>query len=295
MAKQRRTASADAVSFTTYTLRWPACKWVKLLGLERHWERAEVHARRSTGGVTVTTRNVSAFTLTLAKPAPVEIDGQRLPGEVTGPFLRRGGKWRIGALRGLHKKPGVQGPIDDALFGPVLAVSGTGKPWSERLDRWSNLELQRFRDGWDEYLRGTLPERKDAELTDEDIGDRNLYLFGDPGSNAVLARILPKLPIRWTKDSITVAGRKFSTRDHLPMLVYPNPENPERYVVIGSGFTFSRADWQGSNARQYPHLPDYAVIRYDPERFSDNRREDTVLAGFFDERWRVPDKDEAEE
>ena len=100
-----------------------------------------------------------------------------------------------------------------------------------------------------------------------------------------LRRLLPRLPIRWTRDEITVAGHRFSTRDHLPMLVYPNPENPERYVVINSGFTFSRDDWHGSNARQYPHLPDFAVIRYDADRFSDQRPDDTVLAGFFNEQW----------
>jgi hypothetical protein len=70
------------------------------------------------------------------------------------------------------------------------------------------------------------------------------------------------------------------------MLIYPNPENPDRYVVINCGFTFSRADWQGSNAQQYPHLPDYAVIRYDPDHFADDRTKDVVLAGFFDEKWR---------
>jgi hypothetical protein len=70
--------------------------------------------------------------------------------------------------------------------------------------------------------------------------------------------------------------------------VFPNPKNPSRYVVLNCGFTFSRADWQGSNARQYPHLPDFAVLKIDPEHYSDDHRGAAVLAGFFDESWRVP-------
>jgi len=202
--------------------------------------------------------------------------------------MKEHGRWKVGLPKGLRKKPGVQGPIDDALFAPVLAVSGSGAPWSEPMTRWTTLELNRFRDGWGEYFRGALPEKPDSAVTAEDIRGKNLYLFGDPGSNAILKRILLRLPIRWTKDKIEIAGTNRSTKDHLPMLIFPNPENPERYVVINSGFTFSRADWHGSNARQYPHLPDYAIIRFDPDHFSDDRSQDVVAAGFFDESWRVP-------
>jgi hypothetical protein len=281
------------VHFVTYTLRWPECKWVTVQGLDRHWDRAEVHARVAhEGSVAVTTRNVSA--LRLSPPGKIRtltLDGQDVrvnPSEAPFSVVRSNGKWRSGTPKGLRKKHGLQGPIDDALFGPVLAVSGTGAPWSPELQRWSGQELQRFRDGWDEYLRGTLPERTDRALTKDDIKRNNLYLFGDPGSNAVLARLLPKLPIRWTRERIEVAGKEFSSADHVPMLVFPNPENPERYVVIGCGFTFSRADWQGSNAFQYAHLPDYAVIQFDAAKYSDDHRANAALAGFFTETWSIP-------
>ena len=43
------------------------------------------------------------------------------------------------------------------------------------------------------------------------------------------------------------------------MLIYPNPLNPKRYVVLNSGFTFREYDYL-NNARQTPKLPDWAVI-----------------------------------
>jgi hypothetical protein len=167
-------------------------------------------------------------------------------------------------------------------------VSGTGKPWNEAAGFWSDQELQSFREGWDRYCRATLPETTDTALTTAEIKTNNLYLFGDPGSNAILRRLLPKLPLRWTRDSITLAGKTFSAQDHLPMLIFPNPENPNRYIVLNCGFSFSRADRDGSNSQQYPHLPDFGVIRCDTHSYSDEKTKRIDYAGFFDENWSSP-------
>ena len=284
------------VDFVTFTLRYPACKWVRLEGLEHQWQRSEVHATMSEDAIAVSTRNVSALRLSPADLAAghirsIEIDGETIAVQMktTHPslaFMKRGGRWSAGSLAGLRKKPGIQGPIDDALFGPMLAVSGTGAAWNEGAEKWSRQELQRFRDCWGRYFRAALPETTDAQISPDDIRQKNLYLFGDPGSNAVLRRILNKLPLRWTRESITIKGKTYSAADHLPLLIFPNPENQNRYVVIDTGMSFSRADQEGSNAQQYPHLPDYAVIRIDPDHFTDDRKKDTELAGFFDESWR---------
>ena len=67
------------------------------------------------------------------------------------------------------------------------------------------------------------------------------------------------------------------------MLIYPNPLNPKRYVVLNSGFTFREYDYL-NNARQTAKLPDWAIVDttvppspLDPGKIVD--------AGFFGERW----------
>jgi hypothetical protein len=297
----RRDPEAPNVNFVTYTLRFPECKWVRLTGLEHHWQRAEIHAHRTAPDrIEITTQNVSAFELTPSEwnaKGLIKIDGKALttlqraslsPQTTALAFVKRGGDWIPGEVRGLHKKPGLQGPIDDAYFGPTLAVAGTGTAWNAAADAWAKQELGVFREGWGRYCRATLPETTDASLTAADIHDKNLVLFGDPGSNAVLRRLLPKLPLHWTKDTITLAGKTFSAHDHLPALIFPNPENPQRYVVLNIGFTFSRADRDGSNSQQYPHLPDFAVLKIAPDAYTDDRAKNTELAGFFDENWQAP-------
>jgi hypothetical protein len=52
-------------------------------------------------------------------------------------------------------------------------------------------------------------------------------LFGDAGSNQVLARILGDLPaLEWTTETLTVAVEEYDVTATLPAMIYPNPLNP---------------------------------------------------------------------
>ena len=44
-----------------------------------------------------------------------------------------------------------------------------------------------------------------AKPTPEMIERKHLILFGDPGSNPLIAKVLPDLPVEWTKEALTVA------------------------------------------------------------------------------------------
>jgi hypothetical protein len=127
--------------------------------------------------------------------------------------------------------------------------------------------------------------KPDHAVTPDDIAQHNLVLWGDPGSNALLGRIADKLPIRWSAEAITVAGRTYPAGRHALILVYPNPLNPARYVVLNSGFTFREYDYL-NNARQTPKLPDWAIL--DVTTPPDARHPGRVVeADFFDERWEL--------
>src|SRR5207247_7257077 len=102
------------------------------------------------------------------------------------------------------KQPGLQGPIDDAFTTPFLCVRGTGTPWNATVEAWSEASLKRFAAEWHHYFRGELPIKDDTAVTDDDVRRCNLVLFGDGGSNRWIGRVLPRLPIRWTKQELQV-------------------------------------------------------------------------------------------
>ena len=137
------------------------------------------------------------------------------------------------------KRPGLQGPIDDAFTTPFLCVRGTGKAWNPAVQAWSDASLKRFAYEWHRYFRGELPVKDDTDVTEDDVRRCNLILFGDPGSNRWIARVLPKLPLHWTRDELQLGGERYSAADHVPLLIQPNP----------------LADGALRRPEQRPHLP----------------------------------------
>ena len=282
--------------FTTRTLRYSDTVGIRIEGLEEHWRRADIVAEEIDGTLRIFTTNVTALMIhrTMpAQPKQVLLDGQapalRPFGVVGGAWnwvvvARKSadGKWSDGtnaASATLAKKPKLQGPIDDAFMGSFLVVRPTGKAQSTKLGAWTASQLAKATNDWRAQFRGDARVKDDSQVTDADIKASNLVLFGDPQSNKLLARIADKLPIRWDGSSVKVGGQSFSAQTHAPVFIFPNPLNPNRYVVVNSGFTFGTAGL-GSNAQQTPKLPDYAVLDME-------HGDAVVLANFFDEQWRV--------
>jgi predicted esterase len=289
---QGRPAYPERVRFVTRTLKTNVCDWVELLALARHYEPTRVEAVRTANGFSVMTANVTALRLTPPPTAlfaqTVKIDGQEVAAKPTGgkvELILRDGRWQAGTVPdGRRKSPGLQGPIDDAFTGPFLCVRGTGQPWHAAAAAYAAADLARFQNEWNKYLRGELPVKDDTAVTDEDVRDKNLILFGDPSSNAVLARALTGLPLEWTRARIALGGKTFDPAKHVPVLICPNPLNPKRYVVVNSGHTFHAADFQGTNALLYPRLGDYAVLELAPTK--DPLAATVATAGLFDEAWK---------
>src|SRR3546814_8520758 len=53
---------------------------------------------------------------------------------------------------------------------------------------------------WRQQFRGDARVKKDTEITEADIAQHNLVLWGDPQSNQVLAKIADKLPIKRSEE-----------------------------------------------------------------------------------------------
>ena len=132
--------------------------------------------------------------------------------------------------------------------------------------------------------------KNDTDVTEADIAGANLVLWGDDQANQVWKRIAEQLPIFYEGNDLVVdpSGkheRKFEAEHHSPILIYPNPLNPKRYVVTNSSFTFREYAYL-NNARQVPMLPDWAIVdlREKPNAIRPGR---IAEADFFGEKWEV--------
>ncbi len=68
-------------------------------------------------------------------------------------------------------------------------------------------------------------------------------------------------PFEWTEETIKVGDQEWSAKDHGLSLIFPNPLNRSKYIVLNSGHTFHDKDFRSSNAWLFPRLGDIAVQR----------------------------------
>ena len=309
LAERGRVRVPRKVRFVTYTLKYPSLHWVSVERLAEHWKRSTVEAEiTGPSSVTVQARGVTQLSLKmppgwapLDRTVPVQVVANGTKLKVPGP--RSDGSWEVGFREGpsgwqlfdgdttkgpstaLAKRPGLQGPIDDAFMDSFIFVRPSGEAMHPTAGRWAQAELSRALYEWRRHFRGEARVKADSEITDEDIRSANLILWGDPKSNVILSRLAKRLPIRWEEGGVIVDDRAYPAEYHALILVYPNPLNPERYVVLNSSFTYREFAYL-NNARQVPKLPDWAIVdlRTPPDTLWPGK---IVAADFFDEAWRV--------
>ena len=289
------------VRFRTPEIRWNRSAWVTLdallapgttdgarLARTARWGEVEA-AVSPDGSGRVRTEGVGA--MTLDPPAALvragvtalrlEVDGDPVEVPVGCPSsLRRvGGHWSTG--RRVTLSGG--GPIRELFDTPMLFVVGTGDaralPLYERAARvWSR--------------RAGVPLRYEVVRDDsytEAMGEgRTLVLVGTPRDHRLLARMAGRLPVGLGADAITVGARRFEGADAGVVFTAPDPDRPERSVLVISG----RSPTAVLRSHSLPDLlPGYVVF---DERVAGARGRvllgpaaSVLAAGYFDEQGQV--------
>jgi Prolyl oligopeptidase family len=310
-----------SISYTTYSLNYPNRSWVHIYGMEKSWERAEVDATIANDTLAVKTKNVTALHLTpglgtFAKDTStfITIPDGKAPGPRTFPpnfqpkvnidgtvfpfsgfevqLVKTRGKWAIGELPTEGKTPATCGPIDTAFCSRFIFVRPTGKPLNDATARWTQSEMEHSIKAWRSVFRGDVQVITDLDAIKwaekRTPGHQyvfpNFILWGDISSNKFLASIVGEFPLKWDAKTLEFRGYKLDATAYVPILIFPNPLNTSRYIVLNSGPTF-REFALLNNSDQTPKLPDWAIvdIRTPPGPKWPGLIYD---AGFFDENWK---------
>jgi len=313
----------DHIRFVTWTLKYPKCYWITILGMDQQYHRAEIQAHVETNGTIVVDKlqNITKLSFQASnihtditkiriggKPVSVP-DKYRVEGKVILSRYRTG--WKASTARreaqrpqpvsNSGKAPGLQGPIDDAFCEPFLCVRGTGKPWSTAVQSWADANLRRFAYEWSRYFRGDIRVKDDVAVTPDDAARYNLILFGDPGSNLWIRKAVGVLPIKWSRTHIQSPAH-FSDQPSsniAPVLICVSPFSAAcnkthnrgalHYLVINSGHTFHESELGRLNYLLFPRLGDWALFKIgesQPDDVSAPLNETLITAGYFNESWR---------
>ena len=120
------------IDFTTYTLRYNKIDWLTISGLESHWKKSRIQGQiQEDGSLVIKTSGITRFEVDFRASAwpqtdetvKAQIDGQvfHLDDWSEAPGVQcefsKGDTWKVVEKidSELRKRPGLQGPIDDAF------------------------------------------------------------------------------------------------------------------------------------------------------------------------------------
>jgi pimeloyl-ACP methyl ester carboxylesterase len=299
----RRTRVPKRVVYTTYSPRFNKAYWLRIDRIDKGLETARIEGERADGRISLTTRNLSAFSVLLdAEVAPsgraidVWADGKRIfrgqPRGTTLSFSR--------SANGFVERPWfgpAQGPPDHADMGlglngheevrslPVLAQfgghvyvygTGGGAEMAEAAKRGAEALAD-----WRPRSKALWKVVADADVTSQMITTEDLVLVGNARTNSVVARLAPNLPLRDEAGGVFAGGKRVAAPDAAYRLACATPGAPGRHVLVygaGSPSALDRLLPPRKGLFVLPLTADYLVL--DPDG-------SMKLAGLFRNAWKV--------
>ncbi len=295
--KYKRKTDPRHVAFRTSRLRYRSAHWIRIDDAIDHGQWIEIDAIwEKTNEIRIKTKNIAAFavknveTLRGERPVVLIVDGQRFDAIADAErwsFHLNDSQWTQGqrpSCQSLCKRPGLTGPIGDAFYGPLLFVYGSGDPHETALAKRRIAELgERWND-----VTVKWPSKADVDVTPEDIERYSLVVVGTPTGNRLLSKIADQLPIRVDDGAIKMGTTQFRSRTAATSFIYPNPLNPNRYVVVHAGVSKEALYYVAHPPR---FVPDYLI--YDASTWGSRggrvlgEHREILAGGFFDKNWQI--------
>lgn len=237
------------INFSTFQLKYNQAYWITINRLDTLHRQANIKAVYTDNVVQVSTKNIAGYTVDIAG-MPKVAPGKKLlittnndtsyfnfPDATKTIVITVPGK-KVFNLR--EKTSSTEGPVNDLFKESFVVVRGTTGSKSENAVNDSLVD--KFVKNWRENNFADCPVKRDVAVTPYDIAHHNLILIGNPGTNAMIKRLLtPTLPVKILKDSMVIGQQKIAGAHLEYTLIYPNPLNAQKYILLlGSNDPLSR-------------------------------------------------------
>ena len=200
------------IDFVTYNVRYGRAAWLEVTGLQEQWTLGRVRGeivgdarlKIDTSGITQLRLDFSDSSWPGDDDVGLQIDGDRFlivdsdkgqPGFQCDLIFDQ--QWtQLTSDLAVRKRPGLQGPIDDAFCDRFLFVLPSRPAKHGVVQRWIDREMRYAKSRWRRLMRGEIRSVLDTQLTEQQIVENNLICFGDFTSNRYLFSVADRLPIR---------------------------------------------------------------------------------------------------
>lgn len=236
------------------------------------------------------TRNVAAVTLSprspLIDPArPVLVNWNGMPREIAF----NAGRLRLGAAAGPGEKNSrIAGPASDAFNTPFAIVTGTSASDPE-MKQLCERKAAALAAGWQNWQKQPARVFKDSELSDADAARYSLILVGGADANLVTRKLAARIPLDIAADHVKIGSRSFPAADARVELVYPNPLNAQRYVLVVAATSAAGMFFVNPNELQSAGF-DFTIQDGHVSGAAGGSAADLAVAGgWFDRGWEFED------
>ena len=186
----------------------------------------------------------------------------------------------------LNKNPEIEGPLSQVTTTPFAVVIGTISKDSLMV-KLCRQKAQEFVNSWKDWQKYEPRVFTDKELTEDDMKNYSLILYGGPEANLITKKLINKIPLKISSEEIEVTGKSFKVKDACIQMVYPHPLNSKRYVsVIGATSYAGMYFFTGGNDNLDFLIKDGCVPNNRLGRPVDKLY---VAKGVFDYNWQISD------
>ncbi len=279
-----RKQKPNEVVFRTTRATGGSAYWLSIDTLVTPRTLAEINGQAEKTTITIRTENVESLTInpeklpeTVTLPATIIIDG-KIVGELADSqalsfVLTDAGFVVLEQKRESGLLPGLFGVAEAAMDRHAYIYSTQGSDEEGEITKALAASMADWGD-WADVRWPVLPD-------EEAPADRNLILFGTAQGNSVLKKIIGSLPIQSGDDSFVVCGKQFPA-DHACRMIYPNPDNPEHYVLVHTAGSVSAL-----SAIQSGDFREWVVWNGAPDLIVVNSAGEHVWSALFDKNWEV--------
>ena len=176
----------------------------------------------------------------------------------------------------MRKTPRLAGPIQDAYSGPLmLVVAGQGE------SAGCVKSAERISSRWAKWHHGQLAAVCEGKVRAKELAEHNVILVGTWSQEGLMGKVGRMGPVSIDEKQIRLGSRPgHEGKDRGVIFVQPNPLNPQRYVVVVTGYSEAGVEAACKLFEQERFRGDYTVTPAGSD--SDSGK----LSGVFDGGWR---------
>ncbi|NMH89381.1 hypothetical protein [Flavivirga algicola] len=271
------------VDFSTYRHRYNKAYWLQLFPM-KSGEKANVKASVTGNKINVVVKNAKKLIIH-PNQVPIESKNDLLihinnenytysyPYDKAITFNFNKNSKEVG----LSKNEFTEGPLVDVFGGHFIVVKGS---LGSRLDKVYNDSIANsFIDSWHKAYYAYPPVKYDKDVDKADLVHSNLIIIGNQHTNLWFKKIYKELPLKINTNGLKLDSQSYKGNKLGYCIVYPNPLNPDKYIVLLGG---------NNNHCVYKRKGNMAVDGYYDYEVEDVAYNNRVLGqGYFNESWKI--------